>query len=1162
MRYTTATLLTLALVSVPHAAGQTAQELVGVLDTQARDELRATKEAGSWAIRIDGLLLHRTPYRPESLAINELAGGRLSVASWVETIDGIQTKYQSMSLDRRSFGPARVFDPFVRLASQDFDPLVARPQDGPGLTRLVQAQAPFNQAFLDELSALGTQVVGTISPETMLVRIGTADPEDVASLDWVRWTGPYTPEMKLHPGLMNIDSETRLVVRLSGTDERARSIVESAIREEGAALLTTEAKMMQSYVMRATPSVAQQIAALDEVIAISTYSPGSPDLDIVRESTGANAAKIASGLAGLGVGGYSGEGVVVEVMEARSLPEAHPDIVSTRLLGLQPNPPSTDPATLDHATAVAGIVWGANPLPSGALGLLPDADTLYVSRDDSADPNAYDTHFQSLVANEVVVQTNSWSDGVTNAPLLGGYDDRPSNIDAALIDNDVLVLRSLGNLGDINESSVHARAKNVISVGGITTQGTLRLDDDRWAPLDNGGAPSEGPPSIDRVMKPELASSFDRVRTTSGPTGYTEFSGTSASTPIVAGLAGLVYQMWDDEIFGNTNDPLLTSYENRPAYSTVKALLVNQAIPYPLDPTSAYGLAFYGTSPLAHITPDFTRRRQGWGAPNLQKLYENKDTVIVVDASDPLEQGESTSYTVHLPADAPEFRVTLAYPDTAVFPTSTAKDLINDLDLKVTSPSGVVFRGNHGLVNSVGQDSVWSPGLIPDDPTKRDVYNPLENVFIEDPEPGTWQVEVSAPIVCEDAHPATAGINDVAYSLVTTGGFTDPNWTGIAVIDRPDFTAIPGPQTISFQVRRAPGSSGAAPQVMYRFGQFTPYFQATATGTGGIYSATIPTSLCGNRVEFYIEADDTSGTFRSPARIGDVYAYTVRPRHQFSLYETDFETGTGWTVSPAGFGGGCGFGLTGCWERAVPLDSGTCSLNFVVCGPEQDADGSGSAFVTGPTANTPFTTTISSNSLISPDITIPTGLSRVEVSYAAWFKTDNDLARYTVDYWTAETNVWQPLETLQIDSMTDPSATSQARWQPRLHVIDGLGNAGTLRVRFTVSFTGGQQTPLPELEAGVDAFAVGVPNCIEPSNRFDLSSDLATPGTLKWGVPDTVVTCDDQAFFLDRWTASDPITDFSTTATISGLPGYGEPDGIVDAYDIAYYYTEFPITCP
>ena len=55
------------------------------------------------------------------------------------------------------------------------------------------------------------------------------------------------------------------------------------------------------------------------------------------------------------------------------------------------------------------------------------------------------------------------------------------------------------------------------------------------------------------------------------------------ATPIIAGHAGLFFQMWADGIFGNEVIPGGTVFENRLHMTTAKAVLINNAQQYPFS---------------------------------------------------------------------------------------------------------------------------------------------------------------------------------------------------------------------------------------------------------------------------------------------------------------------------------------------------------------------------------------------------------------------------------------------------------------------------------------------------------------------------------------------------------------------------------------------------
>jgi len=303
--------------------------------------------------------------------------------------------------------------------------------------------------------------------------------------------------------------------------------------------------------------------------------------------------------------------------------------------------------------------------------------------------------------------------------------------------------QSQSNAGD-QMSRPQAWAKNIVSGGGMYHYDTLTKADDQW----NYGA-SIGPASDGRI-KPDLYHFYDDILTTTSgsPTAYTTgFGGTSGATPIIAGHFGLFYQMWSDGIFGNTVDPQGTVFENRPHMTTAKAMMINGADQYP----------FNGT------TGDKTRMHQGWGMPSVKNIYDLRDNYYIIDESDVLDPFETSLHLVAVQADTPYLKVTMTYADPAGNPAVQTQHRINDLTLKVISPSDVIYWGNYGL-----KEGVWSQ---PDGCA--DTKDTVENVFIQNPEAGTWTIQVSADEIIQDSHVETPEL-DADYALVVSPVLSAP----------------------------------------------------------------------------------------------------------------------------------------------------------------------------------------------------------------------------------------------------------------------------------------------------------------------------------------------------------------------------------------------------
>src|SRR5260370_16842089 len=93
--------------------------------------------------------------------------------------------------------------------------------------------------------------------------------------------------------------------------------------------------------------------------------------------------------------------------------------------------------------------------------------------------------------------------------------------------------------------------------------------------------------------------------------------------------------MWHAGVFGNPT--AMTVFDSRPHMTTAKAMMINTARQW----------TFSGAG------DDRTRIHQGWGMPDLAKLYDLRDRILVVAETDVLRPLESIGYMVTVPACAP-----------------------------------------------------------------------------------------------------------------------------------------------------------------------------------------------------------------------------------------------------------------------------------------------------------------------------------------------------------------------------------------------------------------------------------------------------------------------------------------------------------------------------
>jgi subtilisin family serine protease len=447
-------------------------------------------------------------------------------------------------------------------------------------------------------------------------------------------------------------------------------------------------------------------------------------MDIARAIGGGDFVHNTLGLLGTGVRG--------EVVDTE-LDLEHPEWAHTPIVHLAG---SGGP----HGTSVYGIVFaqGLNPR---AKGMLPDAQGIFAFQPPllGGGPTRYQ-HTAELVdpagPYRAVFQTTSAGDARTTE-----YTTIAAEMDDILFIYDLLATQSQSNAGDQN-SRPQAWAKNIVSCGGVRHMDTLDRSDDNWS----FGA-SIGPAADGRI-KPTFTHFYDNVFTATLGGGYSSgIGGTSVSTPIVAGHFGLVFQMWHEGVFpGFGGGPSV--FDDRPHMTTAKALLVNTAFRYDWH--------------VPGPNSDLDRFKQGWGMPDLLKLYAARNRLLIIDESDLLAPFGSRQYLIDVRPEDTELRATLVYADPRGN-VGSPQHRINDLSLRATGPLGMSYWGNNGLI-----DGNWSTAG-----GSSNTIDTVENVFVEDPEPGQWTIEVIADEINEDSHIESPELDaDFALVVVAIGGTT------------------------------------------------------------------------------------------------------------------------------------------------------------------------------------------------------------------------------------------------------------------------------------------------------------------------------------------------------------------------------------------------------
>ncbi|HYO69572.1 MAG TPA: S8 family serine peptidase [Archangium sp.] len=692
-----------------------------------------------------GLAFHRTAQPVHALRTIPVPGSAIELYTWEEElpIGGRQPHYAYSREGVTALGRVRPTSYVVRLQDAEFEPLqglrpVANNQLAAGADNtlhLVQFLATPLPEFRQAIEAQGGKVLRFLSDHTFLVEMAAGSRARMAELPYVRWVGPYHPEYRLERelresllGLREAQPEQRYSIMLGEGGGKRQDDVARLVRRLGGRVELIEPGGLR---IEATLTQAQlrQLARANEVQFIDRWGgPGEVDMDIVRTTGGANYLETLRGWTGQGVRG---------------------EIFDTELLTTHQEWPT---APIVHSPGTTGSLHGtscyshnfARGVNAGARGLLPSGQGIFFRHSDSTQFGGTKSRYtinQELTNPAgpylAVFQTSS-----VGSTLTTSYTTISAEVDDYLFKHPILSTQSQSNSGT-RSSRPQAWAKNIVSVGGVRHLNTLSRTDDYW-----GSGGSIGPAADGRI-KPDLSYFYDSVRGASGggTTSYTEFSGTSSATPQTAGHFGLLFQMWHEGVWAG-HGRKASVFDSRPQMATAKALMINNAWRYNWLAGGSNG--------------DLDRYKQGWGTSNLQRLYDRAAVTSVIDETDAITPLGVRSYNVNVASGQTELNVTLVYTD-PMGTVGATRARVNDLSLRVTSPTGVVYWGNNGLTAG----NVSTPGGT------SNTIDTVENVFLANPAAGLWKVEVLGDEIVQDARLETTAV-DADYGLVVGGGLIQP----------------------------------------------------------------------------------------------------------------------------------------------------------------------------------------------------------------------------------------------------------------------------------------------------------------------------------------------------------------------------------------------------
>jgi serine protease AprX len=405
---------------------------------------------------------------------------------------------------------------------------------------------------------------------------------------------------------------------------------------------------------------------LDAPIYVSTMNDEAAQMQNARSlQTG--------GLLGLDM---EGQGMIVGVWDGDKVRDTH-NAFSGRII------PGEFLTVLDgHATHVAGTIASNGAGDSNARGIAPQASIKSYRFRRTSMQGADEIEMSFEAGNGMLVSNHSYgipADAVSVA-LLGKYDNRAQEWDLLAQNYPYyLIVTSAGNSRNLGANlpdggfdllTSNANAKNVLTVGATTgvanyagpsSVAIARFSS--WGPTDDGR------------VKPDISTKgVDMYSTDStGDSQYINRSGTSMSSPAVAGGAILLQQ-----------------YYNNLHNNFMKAATLKGVILHTVDEAGASN------------GPDYSF---GWGLLNTEKAaiaianLANASSIAELNLSEGATYSKTVTATGNT-AFGDVLTVSISWTDPATLrqnlPSSSEDDraamIENDLDLTVTSSAGVIYR--------------------------------------------------------------------------------------------------------------------------------------------------------------------------------------------------------------------------------------------------------------------------------------------------------------------------------------------------------------------------------------------------------------------------------------------------------------------------------------
>ncbi len=599
-----------------------------------------------------------------------------------------------------------------------------------GSRMVVQLDGPITPERRTALEAAGLRVGDYLPTDAYIVTVVKAGANVPG---FVRWSSAYQNAWKLDPELgkrayataerqaLRAKSRDLVVVTVfAGLDTGPVERAIWAIRSAAIKSVDSGAAGHMEIQVEAADADMQRLAAIPGVQFIEPASEVTPRSNyttrwIVQSNT--------AGVFPLYANGLHGEGQVVGILDGAidqnhcSFKDVNPiGPTHRKLVGY-----NGAAGANSHGTHVGGIAAGNDPLSADT------ANTRGVAYLGKISWGPYDLTAATFIANTTFnhsrgafIHTNSWGNDGTTA-----YDALARSIDEFTYtnENDMVCFAVTNQTALKNPEN----AKNCTAVGNDA-------DTPNQGNVCTGGAG----PTADGRRKPEIwAPGCSTDSSLAGSAcGTTQLTGTSMASPAIAGTGLLFRQYFIDGYYPSGIAGSGSSMV--PTGALLRAAMINSSV----DMTGPVG---------------YPSNAEGWGrvlADNALYFPGDARKLLVQDVrnSSGLATGAEVTTNINVLGSAQQVRITLAFTE----PPATAgagNPTVNNLDLEVTDPNGVLYRGN---VFNTGTGNSTTGGVA-------DAKNTVEQVHVTNPPAGQWVVKVKGTTVAQGAQ---------GYAIVVTGDTT------------------------------------------------------------------------------------------------------------------------------------------------------------------------------------------------------------------------------------------------------------------------------------------------------------------------------------------------------------------------------------------------------